>query len=129
MTPRAQAMPTRYGTSQPAGRLIQPTQDGPPRPNRTRSATATTAMGKAAAHTPNRLTSHIAAGVIAVSPAYTPRNHSGLYTRNSRVRMVVAETPARYMPTVTGIQTATSAAMGRARRIMRLRSQGRYPPR
>jgi hypothetical protein len=109
--------------------LIQPTQDGPDRPNRTRSAAATTATGKAAAHAPNRLTSHRAAGVIAVSPAYTPRNHSGLYTRNSRVRTVVEGTPARYMPTVTGIQTAASAATGRASRTMRLPSQGRYPPR
>jgi hypothetical protein len=40
--PSAQAMPSRYGTSQPAGRLIQPTQEGPDRPNLTRSATATT---------------------------------------------------------------------------------------
>jgi hypothetical protein len=43
--------------------------------------------------------------------------------------MVVAGTPARYMPAVTGIQTAASAATGLASRIMRLRSQGRYPPR
>ena len=81
--PSAQAMPSRYGTSQPAGRLTQPTQEGPCRPNRTRSATATTATGKAAAHAPNRRTSHMAAGVSAVSTAYTPRNHSGLMTRNT----------------------------------------------
>ena len=43
--------------------------------------------------------------------------------------MVVPETPASTRPTVTGIQTATSAAIGRASRIIRLRSQGRYPPR
>ena len=122
-------MPSRYGTSQPAGRLTQPTQEGPCRPNRTRSATATTAAGKAAAHAPNRLTSHMAAGVSAVSPAYTPRNHSGLMTRNSSVCTVVVGTPASTRPTVTGIQTATSAATGRASRIIRLRSQGRYPPR
>ena len=78
-------MPSRYGTSQPAGRLTQPTQEGPCRPNRTTSATATTAAGKAAAPAPNRLTSHMAAGVSAVNPAYTPRNHSGLITRNSSV--------------------------------------------
>jgi hypothetical protein len=109
--------------------LIQPTQDGPPRPNRTRSAAATTATGNAAAHAPNRLTSHMAAGVAAVSPAYTHRNHSGLMTRNSSVCMVVPETPASTRPTVTGIQTAASAATGRASRTIRLRSQGRYSPR
>ena len=109
--------------------MNQPTQDGPCRPNLTRSATATTAAGKAAAQAPNRRTSHTAAGVSAVSPAYTPRNHSGLITRNSSVWMVGPGTPASNMPIVTGIQTATSAATGRASRTMRLRSQGRYPPR
>ena len=71
----------------------------------------------------------MAAGVSAVSPAYTARNHSGLMTRNSSVCTVVVGTPASTRPTVTGIQTATSAAIGRASRIIRLRSQGRYPPR
>ena len=42
---------------------------------------------------------------------------------------VVAGTPARHMPTVTGTQTAASAATGRASRIIRLRSQATYPPR
>ena len=91
--------------------------------------TATTATGKAAAHAPNRRVSHMATGVSAVSTAYTPRNHSGLMTRNKIVCTVAAGTPARHMPTVTGIQTATSATIGRASRTIRLRSQGRYPPR
>jgi hypothetical protein len=127
--PRAHAAPSRYGTSQPAGRLTQPTQDGPPRPNRTRSAAATTAAGIAAANPPSLPASRTATGVSAVSPAYTPRNHSGLITSVSSVRTVAQGTPARHRHAVTGIQTAASTATGRARRTSRPRSQLRYPPR
>ena len=121
--PSAHATPSRYGTSQPAGKLTQPTQDGPPRPNRTRSAAATTTAGNAAANPPSRPASRIATGVSAVSPAYTPRNHSGLTTSVSSVRIVAPGTPAPYRQAVTGIQTATSTATGRARRASRPRSQ------
>src|ERR1700749_4144126 len=102
------------GRDEPAGRLTQPPQEAPDTPNLSRSATATMATGNAAAHAPNRLTSHMAAGVSAVSTAYTPRNHSGLITRKSSVCTVTAGTPARHMPSVTGTQTAARAATGRA---------------
>ena len=71
----------------------------------------------------------MAAGVSTVSTAYTPRNHSGLTTRNTMVCTVAAGTPASTRPTVAGTQTAASAAIGRASRTIRLRSQARYPPR
>src|SRR5262249_20734951 len=97
--PRAQAMPSRYGTSQPATTLTHPAQDGPPRPNRTASAVATTISGNAAASTPNRRTRATATGVSAVSTAYTPRNHSGSSTSVSTVCRSAPDTlPLRYSP-------------------------------
>src|SRR5439155_20331655 len=123
--PRAHAMPSRYGTIQPAATLTQPAQAGPPRPKRTRSAPATTAAGNSAARAPNRRTIATASGVAAISAAYTPRNHSGSRTSLSRVPTVGPGIPPRLSPTAAMAHTATSATTGRDSRARRLRSQAR----
>jgi len=123
--PRAHAMPSRYGTIQPAATLTQPTKPGPPSSKRTRSAHATTAAGNSAAHAPHRRTIATASGVTAISPAYTPRNHSGSSTSLSTVPTVGSGIPPMLSPIASGTHTAASAATGRDSRARRLRSQAR----
>jgi hypothetical protein len=65
----------------------------------------------------------MASGVSAISPAYTPRNHSGSSTSRSRVPSVAHGTPPTPSPIPSGTHTAASTATGRDSRASRVRSQ------
>ncbi len=116
---RAQAAPRQYGTSQPAATLIQHSQAGPPRPNRTRSTSATVTSGHDGC-------SLATIGVAAVSAAKTSRNHSGDHTSLASVRTVPRSAPKASIVTASTLHTATTAASGLNRRVIRVLSHCPY---
>src|SRR5262249_37355514 len=123
--PRAHAMPSRYGTSQPAITLIQPSQAGPPSPNRTRSTAATTAAGTQAAQAPRRRPIAMASGASPTARAHPPGTPGGPTTTRSGVPRAAPGPPATLSPTGGGPHPPASPAPGRDSRASRARSQAR----
>ncbi len=101
--------------------VAQPVQPGAPSAKRPRSITAVAATRTAAPQSPNRSQAAAIIGVNAVSTTYTHRNHSGLSTSSTIVRMVPAENPAHHSAAVTGTQTRPRTGNGRANRVRRRR--------